>query len=48
MSINTPKDIFQRLVSFIEDNLLVANSSITHHGEAVMIEEKLSPASENL
>ena len=26
-----PEDLFQRLMSFIKDNLLIANSSITHH-----------------
>ena len=29
-----PKDKFQRLMSFIKDNPLGANSNITHHGEA--------------
>lgn len=43
-----PEDLFQRLMSFIEDNLLVANSSITHHGDAITADEELSPTLENL
>ena len=38
-----PEDLFQRLMSFTEDNLLVANSTITHHGETVVVDEELSP-----
>ena len=30
-----PEDLFQRLMSFTEDNLLVANGPITHHGANV-------------
>lgn len=26
-----PEDLFRRLMSFVEDNLLIANSNITHH-----------------
>ena len=28
-----PEDLYQRLMSFIENNLLAANVTITHHGE---------------
>ena len=35
-------------MSFIEDNLHVANSSITHHGDAITADEELSPTLENL
>ena len=43
-----PEDLFQRLMSFIKDNLLVANSSITHRGDAITADEELSPTLENL
>ena len=43
-----PEDLFQRLMSFIEDNLLLANSSITHHGDAITADEELSSTLENL
>lgn len=36
------------IMSFIEDNLYVANSSITHHGDAITVDEELSPTLENL
>ena len=35
-------------MSFIEDNLHVANSSITHHGDAITADEELSSTLENL
>ena len=38
-----PEDLFQRLMSFTEDNLLVANGNITHHGEVINADEELSP-----
>ena len=43
-----PEDLLQQLKSFIEDNLLVANSSITHHGDAITADEELSPTLEIL
>ena len=43
-----PEDLFQRLMSFIEDNLLIANSNITHHGGVITADEELSPTLENL
>ena len=41
-----PEDLFQR--SFIDDNLLIANSSIIHHGDTITADEELSPPLENL
>ena len=35
-------------MSFIEDNVLVTNSSITYHGDAITADEELSPTLENL
>ena len=43
-----PEDLYQRLMSFIEDNLLVANGNISHHGEVPGADEELSPTLENL
>ena len=43
-----PEDLYQRLMSFTEDNLLIANGHITHHGEAVTHDEEMSPTLENM
>ena len=40
-----PEHLFQRLMSFIEDNFLVANSNITQHVDAITADEELSPHS---
>ena len=40
-----PEDLFQRLMSFIKDNLLVAHSNITQHGDAITADEELGPHS---
>ena len=48
IKLDVNEDLFQRLMSFIEDNLLVANSSITHHGDAITADEELSPTLKNL
>ena len=41
------KDLYQRLMSFFDDNLLTAGSMI-HHGEAIFQDEEMSPSLENL
>ena len=43
-----PEDLFQRLMSFTEDNLLVANGPVTHHGSHVTSDEELTPTLENM
>ena len=43
-----PEDLYQRLMSFIEDNLLLGNSHISHHGETPTTDEEMSPTLENL
>ena len=43
-----PEDLYQRLMSFIEDNLLVANGNISHHGEVPGADEEMSPTLESL
>ncbi|KAI8483106.1 hypothetical protein Bbelb_391250 [Branchiostoma belcheri] len=41
-----PEDLFQRLTAAVEDNLLVPEGEITHHGEAVTTEEAVTPSLE--
>jgi len=43
-----PKHLFQWLMSFTEDNLLVANSPVTHHGAHVTSDEELTPTLERV
>ena len=43
-----PEDLYQRLMSFIEDNLLLANRNISHHGEVPGSDEEMSPTLESL
>ncbi|CAB4041809.1 Retrovirus-related Pol poly from transposon opus, partial [Paramuricea clavata] len=43
-----PDDLYQRLLSFIDDNLLTANGNIRHHGEDVSTDEELTPSLENI
>ena len=47
-SAERPEDLYQRLMSFIEDNLLLANGNISHHGEVPGSDEEMSPTLENL
>lgn len=43
-----PEDLYQRLTSFIEDNLLRTGGSISHMGELPTQDEEISPTVENL
>ncbi|CAB4014757.1 Retrovirus-related Pol poly from transposon opus [Paramuricea clavata] len=43
-----PEDLYQRLVSFIDDNLLKASGGIRHHGQNVTADEDISPTMENI
>jgi len=45
---SAPEDLYQRLTSFIEDNMLLANGNISHHGEVPGSNEAMSPTLENL
>ena len=40
--------MYQRLLSFFEDNLQTAGSLVTHHGTAPLVDEELSPTVENI
>ncbi len=42
-----PKDLFQRLMAFFEDNILTTTGGITHHGEQVRVDEDVSLTLEN-
>ena len=42
-----PEDLFQRLNSFVEDNLLKAGGSIRHHDEILDFDEDMTPFLEN-
>ena len=43
-----PEDLYQRIVAFVEDNLLTMESGITHHGEDPEDDEELTPMIENM
>ena len=42
-----PEDLYQRLMAFFEDNLLLTTSGLTHHGDVPDEDEELSPTMEN-
>lgn len=42
-----PEDLYQRLMAFVEDNLLRRDSGITHNGEVIPEDEELTPTLEN-
>ena len=43
-----PEDLYQRLMTFVEDNLLTAVGSITHHGDRPDEDEDLTPSLETM
>ena len=43
-----PDDLYQRILSFINDSLLKANDNIEHHGEIVFADEELNRTLENM
>ena len=43
-----PEDLFQRILTFIDDNLLKAHGPITHHGEEADSDEQKTPSLENM
>ena len=40
--------LYQRLLAFMDDNLLSVNGGITHHGVAIVADEAMSPTIENM
>ena len=43
-----PEDLYQRLMAFIEDNLIKAEGGITHEGEVIHEDEELTPTIQSL
>ena len=43
-----PEDLFQRILTFVDDNLLKARGAITHHGEQITTNEQKTPSLENM
>ena len=43
-----PEDLYQRLMSFTEDSLLVTNGNITNHGDVIAVDEEMTPTLENM
>lgn len=43
-----PEDLFQRLTSFVEDNLLTLGGRISHHGGHPEADEEVSPSLEKM
>lgn len=43
-----PEDLYQRLLECVEQSLLVSNSCLSHHGEVIDENEKVSPSLENI
>ena len=43
-----PEDLYQRLLTFFDDNLLTTESSITHHSNAITANEEITPTMENM
>ena len=41
-----PEDLYQRILAFVDDNLLKARGSITHHGVQIENDEQKSPSLE--
>ena len=41
------EDLFQRIVSFFDDNLLTVDGGVTHHGVTPESDEEMSPSVEN-
>lgn len=42
------EDLYQRILAFVEDNLLTSGDTITHHGDAITVNEELTPSLENM
>ena len=42
-----PEDLFQRLVAFVDDNLLRSDGNISHHDQNIVEDEEMTPTLEN-
>ena len=43
----SPQNLYQRLLSFFEDNLLTAGNNIQHEGATVTVDEEMTPTLQN-
>ena len=43
-----PEDLYQRVMAFIEDNLMTVEGGLSHHGAVPTTDEDMSPTLENL
>ena len=43
-----PEDLYQRLVSFFDDNQVTGEGGLLHHGSAVDSDEDITPSIENV
>lgn len=43
-----PEDLYQRIVSFFDDNLVTEDTGLTHHGIAIDVDEEITPSIENV
>ena len=43
-----PEDLYQRLLTFFDDNLLTTESELTHHSNAITTNEEVTPSMENI
>ena len=43
-----PEDLYQRLLTFFDDNLLTTESKLTHHSAAITANEEVTPSLENV
>ena len=43
-----PENLYQRLVAFVEDIMLQRGSVILHHGDAINVDEEMTPSLENM
>ena len=42
------EDLYQRLLSFFDDNLLTTGTLLTHHGDDITVDEEMTPSMENV
>ncbi|KAI0218195.1 hypothetical protein LSAT2_030081 [Lamellibrachia satsuma] len=48
IQLQADEDLYQRLVAFVEDNMLQRGSVILHHGDAINVNEEMTPSLENM
>ena len=43
-----PEDLYQRILAFVDDNLMAQDGGLSHHGELPREDEEMSPTLENV